>query len=140
MLPYPLSPYCKIGGQHHPYMARMVHSIQHLLVHKLAHICIHPPANLLPGPGAFPTMGNCIFSLCGQWIETKFFPLSLHLWSIETLSQLFDCLSIGIKFICPVNTLSQHKELHFSSAHFCIHGRVNPATPHLVKLIPIKNI
>ena len=65
---------------------------------------------------------------------------SLHLWSIETLSQLFDCLSIGIKFICPVNTLSQHKELHFSSAHFCIHGRVNPATPHLVKLIRLKNI
>ena len=103
---------------------------------------LHPPPLQISYLDLEPYLPWIIaFSVCADnGLKPNSSPPSLHLWPIETLSQLFDCLSIGIKFICPVNTLSQHKELHFSSAHFCIHGRVNPATPHLVKLIPIKNI
>ena len=111
-------------------MARMVHSIQHLLGHKLGHICMEPSCKSLTSIYLLShTSYIIIIFLRTSFKVSNLALLCLHcpLKHFQNSSPTFK--SVRIKFICTVNTLSQHKGLHLRSAHFCIHGRVNPCNP-----------
>ena len=142
-LPYPLSSYCRREGHHHPYMGRMVHSIQHLLGPQIGpHL--HRPCK--SQSKSFPTQE--LQHRIKMWASNQICLHRIHcpLKRFQDSSPTFN--SVHIKFICPVNTLSEHKGwLHLRSAHFCIHGRrvnlccCNRNNPHLVKILhPVKNI
>ena len=68
------------------------------------------------------------FWTCFWWkfIMFQIWPSFSSPLPIETLSKLLSYSSVHLKFICTVNTLSQHKGLHLRSAHFCIHGGSKP--------------